>query len=208
MYLFEYIVNIFFRKFYKQAISVKRTALEDELEIFKKQAWICSGIGGVIQTTWSGHSHFATECYSASEVLKYCKYRVIGCSLFIRNFQAIPLAVLKGLEGHQIVPWDCTQRKMWHKAACQQQGKHVLERQLITCHRRTQCTWGYLNQKNSIFRRQTVFFLRFSEGSNAVLCSTREKLAQSTDTRLIYTTGLCHACILFFSITTIKLPGF
>lgn len=169
MYTFEYIVNIFSHKFCKQEISVKRTALEDAVEIFRKQAWICSGVGGIIQTTWSGHSLFATECYCANKVLKYCKYRVIGGSLFT-------LAILKGLEDHQIVHCDCTLRKMWHKAAHQWQGKHVLEWQLITCHHRTQRTWGFLNQKTSILRMQTEFFLHIAAGSSTVLCSTREKL--------------------------------
>lgn len=52
-----------------------------------------------------------------------------------------------------------------------------------------------------------MFFLSISAGSNTMLGSKREKLAQSTDTR-IYITGLSQACISFFSITTIKLPDF
>jgi len=51
-----------------------------------------------------------------------------------------------------------------------------------------------------------VFFLHISAGSNSVLCSTREKLTQSTFTRLIYITRLSHTYILFFSIITINLP--
>lgn len=92
------------------------------------------------------------------------------------------------------------------EAAHQLQGKHILEEQLITCHPRTQCRWGNLNQKNSIYRVQTVFFLHVSAASNTVLCSTREKLTQSTFIRLIYITGPSHAYILLFSVITIMLP--
>lgn len=103
MHRFACTVNRFSCKFYKPEINVQGGALENAGEILEKQAWVCSGVGGIIQSTLSGHNHFATECYYASEVLKYCKYRVIGGSLFLCSFQAILLAILKGLEGHQIV---------------------------------------------------------------------------------------------------------
>lgn len=108
MYIFECTITRFSCKFYKQEINVQGAALENAGEVLEKQAWIFSGGGVIFQATWRGHSHFATKCYYASEVLKYCKYRVIGGPLFICNFQALPLAILKGLEGHQIVAWDHT----------------------------------------------------------------------------------------------------
>lgn len=36
MYIFEYIANTFSGKFYKQEISVKRAALENASEVFRK----------------------------------------------------------------------------------------------------------------------------------------------------------------------------
>lgn len=51
MYILEYTANIFSGKFYKQEISVKRAALENAGEVLEKQAWICSGVGSIIQTT-------------------------------------------------------------------------------------------------------------------------------------------------------------
>lgn len=92
------------------------------------------------------------------------------------------------------------------QAACQLQGKHILEEQLHVPSLGLNVVEVNLNQKNSIYRVQTVFFVHISAGSNTVLCSTRGKLTQSTFTRLIYIIGLSHAYILFFSITTIKLP--
>lgn len=58
MYISEYIVNIFSCKFYKQEISAKRATLENAGEALEKQAWICSGVEGIIQTTWSDQSVF------------------------------------------------------------------------------------------------------------------------------------------------------
>lgn len=94
-------------------------------------------------------------------VLKYCRYRVIGGSFLHVIFKHLPCQ-LKGLGR-----WLNTGLRLYLKenvaqAASQLQGKHIIEEQLITCHPRTQRSWGNLNQKNGIYRVQRLFPTCFS----------------------------------------------
>lgn len=65
-------------------------------------------------------------------------------------------------------------------------------------------SWGKPNHKNSIYRVHRVFSRHISAGSNTVLRIRREKLTQSTVIRLICIISPSHACVLLFSIFTIK----
>lgn len=65
-------------------------------------------------------------------------------------------------------------------------------------------SWGKPNHKTSTDRVHRVFCRHISAGSDTALCIRREKLTQSTFIRLICIISVSHACVLFFSIFTIK----